>query len=142
MIFVDTDIFLFAAGTKSEQRDPCQGVLGRLVEEEPGLVARTDAGVLQEALAHCRREGAPEKGHALFDAVASLGIPVLAVGEEELRQARLLMAALPELDTRVAVHAGVMRTHGIGRVLSYDEGFDFIRGLERLEPWAEDEDEA
>ena len=136
MIFLDTDIFLYAAGTESEQRDACQEVLGRLVEEEPGLVARTDASVLQEMLTHCRTSGAGETGHALFDAVASLGIPILPVSEEDLREARRLTASQPELAVRVALHAGVMRTHGIGRVLSYDEGFDLVSGIERLEPWA------
>jgi predicted nucleic acid-binding protein len=139
VIFVDTDIFLHAAGAESERRGPCQEVLARLVEEEPGLVSRTDAAVLGEALAHCRSHGVPEKGAALFDAVASLGIPVLPVGEESMRHARLLMASIPELGPRAAVHAGVMRVHGIDRILSYDEDFDYVRGLERLEPWLEDE---
>jgi predicted nucleic acid-binding protein len=141
MIFVDTEIFLYAAGRDSDRREACQGVLGRLVEEEPGLVARTDANVLREALEHCRDAGAPQKGQALFDSITSLGIPVLGVEEEDLRQARLLMASIPELATRAAVHAGVMRSHGIGRVLSYDESFDFLPGIERLEPWVPEDDD-
>ena len=138
MIFVDTDIFLHAAGAPSERRRPCREVLARLVEEEAGLVARTDAAVLREALEHCREQGVPEQGAPLFDALSSLGIPVLPVDEDAMRQARLLLASIPELDTRAAVHAGVMRTHGLDRVLSYDQAFDFIRGIERLEPWLEE----
>ena len=141
MIFVDTDIFLHAAGTDATRREACQGVLGRLVEEEAGLVARTDAVVLSEALEQCREAGVSEQAAPLFDAVAALGIPILPVDEEALRRARLLLAAIAELDTRTAVHAGVMQAHGIDRVLSYDEGYDFVRGIERLEPWLGDEAE-
>ena len=140
MIFVDTDIFLHAAGRDSERREPCQGVLGRLVEEEPGLVSRTDAAVLREALEHCREADAADRAGPLFDAIAALGIPVLPVDEEAMRRARVLLTTIPELDARTAVHAGVMQTHGIDRVLSYDTQFDYVRGLERLEPWIPEED--
>ena len=136
MIYLDTDIFLYAAGVQSEQREHCQGVLGRIVEEEAGLVARTDAEVLREILARYRDLGAPEKGRALFDLVTSLGIPVLPVSEEDLRHARALLASFPDLPTRTAVHAGVMQANGVGRVLSYDTAFDALEGVERLEPFA------
>ena len=136
MILLDSDIFLYAAGRPSAWRDPCQGVLRRLVEEEPGLVSRTDAAVLRELLEHGRAVGAPATGRALFDAVAALGIPILPLGEQEMRRGREILDEMPAMDTRVAAHAGIMRANGIERVLSYDEGFDAVPGIERLEPWA------
>jgi predicted nucleic acid-binding protein len=76
----------------------------------------------------------PEIGLRLFDAVGQLGIPILAVTERSLREARTLLEQHPSLSTRDGVHLGVMREHGMEEVLSYDRGLARVSWVKRLEP--------
>jgi len=66
--------------------------------------------------------------------VAALGIPIIDVGEKEVRAARRLLEVHPRLSTRDGVRLGVMETHGIVEILSYDKDFDEVTWARRLEP--------
>jgi len=134
VILVDANVFMYAAGTPSPQRESCQRFLERVVRGDRSPRVATDAEVLQEILHRYRSIRRPETGMALFDAVIALGIPVLPVDEGVMRHARALLQDAPRLSTRDAVHVGVMLEHGISQVLTYDRGFDGIRGIERVEP--------
>jgi predicted nucleic acid-binding protein len=98
-----------------------------------GAAACTDAEVLQEILHRYRSLKIPDVGFQLFDAVAQLGIPILAVTDRSLREARTLLEQYPSLSTRDGVHLGVMQEHGIEEVLSYDRGFSQVSWVKRLE---------
>ena len=133
MILVDANVFMYAAGKPSPQRGPCQRFLRDVLAGLAGQVC-TDAEVLQEVLHRYRSIGAADTGYRLFDAVLSLGIPILAVGEAEVAEARRLLAEHTALSTRDGVHLGVMRTNGVRSVLTYDRDFDAIPWVERREP--------
>jgi predicted nucleic acid-binding protein len=75
----------------------------------------------------------PEIGFQLFDAVTHLGIPILAVNDRAMAEARRLLEDRPTLSTRDCVHLGVMREHAIEEVLSYDGGFSEVSWVKRLE---------
>jgi predicted nucleic acid-binding protein len=132
VILIDANIFMYAAGRESPQRLPCQRFLEKTVAGE-GRAACTDAEVLQEILHRYRSLKIPEIGFQLFDAVAQLGIPILAVTDRSLREARKLLEDHPGLSTRDGIHLGVMREHGIEEVLSYDRGLSQVSWVKRLE---------
>jgi hypothetical protein len=132
VILIDANIFMYAAGRESPQRLPCQRFLERLVAGE-GPEACTDTEVLQEILHRYRSLKVPEVGFQLFDAITHLGIPILAVTERAMAEARRLLEDHPGLSTRDCVHIGVMWDHGIEEVLSYDGGFSEVSWLKRLE---------
>ena len=132
MILIDANIFMYAAGRESAQRAPCQRFLDRIVAGR-GPAACTDAEVLQEILHRYRSLQIPEVGFQLFDAVTHLGIPILAVTDRAMAEARRLLAAHPKLSTRDGVHLGVMWEHGIEEVLSYDGDFSQVPWVKRLE---------
>ena len=132
MILIDTNIFMYAAGRESPQRAPCQRFLDKTVTRE-GPAACTDTEVLQEILHRYRSLKAPDIGFQLFDAVSDLGIPILAVSDRSLREARTLLEQYPGLSTRDGVHLGVMREHGIEEVLSYDRLFSQVPWVKRRE---------
>lgn len=132
MILIDANIFMYAAGRDSPQRSPCQRFLERTVSGE-GVAACTDAEVLQEILHRYRSLNLPDIGFQLFDTVSQLGIPILAVSDRSLREARTLLEQYPSLSTRDGVHLGVMREHGIEEVLSYDRGLSQVPWVKRLE---------
>ena len=133
MILVDANIFMYTAGRESPQRLPCQRFLEKIVTGE-GPTVCTDAEVLQEILHRYRSLKLPEIGFQLFDAVTHLGIPILAVTDRSMAEARALLEAHPGLSTRDGVHLGVMREHGLEEVLSYDRGLSEVSWVKRLEP--------
>jgi predicted nucleic acid-binding protein len=47
-------------------------------------------------------------------------------------EARDLVLEHRTLSARDALHAAIMRRHGIGRILSFDRGFDELEGIERI----------
>jgi predicted nucleic acid-binding protein len=132
VILVDANVFMYAAGRQSPQRLPCQRFLENIVAGR-GPAACTDAEVLQEILHRYRSLAVPQIGFQLFDAVAHLGIPILAVTDQSLREARTLLEDYPRLSTRDGIHLGVMREHGIEEVLSYDRGLSQVSWVKRLE---------
>lgn len=132
MILIDTNIFMYAAGKESPQKGPCQRFLEKIVDGE-GPAVCTNAEVLQEILHRYRTLKVPEVGFQLFDAITHLGIPVLAVTDRAMAEARQLLEEYPLLSTRDGVHLGVMREHGIEEVLSYDSGFSKVPWVKRLE---------
>ena len=132
MILIDANIFMYAAGRESPQRLLCQQWLEKIVAGE-GPASCTDAEVLQEILHRYRPLSIPEVGFQLFDAVTHLGIPILAVTDRALREARTLLGDHPRLSTRDGVHLGVMREHAIEEVLLYDRGLAEVPWVKRLE---------
>jgi predicted nucleic acid-binding protein len=134
VIFVDANIFMYAAGRKCPQRAPCQRFLARLTNSPTPARAFTNTEVLQEILHRYRAIGVPDVGFALFDAVIGLGIQILPVTESDLRRARVLLAEFPALSTRDGVHLAVMENCGAKEVLSYDKGFGEIPTVTRIEP--------
>jgi predicted nucleic acid-binding protein len=132
VILIDTNIFMYAAGKESPQRLPCQRFLDRIVGGE-GPATCTNTEVLQEILQRYRSLKVPELGFQLFDAVTHLGIPILAVTDRAMAEARRLLEDYPALSTRDGVHLGVMREHEIEEVLSYDGGFSEVPWVKRLE---------
>ena len=132
MILIDANIFMYAAGRESPQRLPCQRWLKRLVAGQ-APAACTDAEVLQEILHRYRSLKVQEVGFQVFDAVTHLGLPILAVTDRALQEARTLLQAHPDLSTRDGVHLGVMQEHRIQEVLSYDQGLSQVSWVRRLE---------
>ena len=110
-----------------------EAAVGTRAQGDVGPAACTDAEVLQEILHRYRSLEVPQLGFQLFDAVAQLGIPILAVTDRSLREARTLLEDYPRLSTRDGIHLGVMREHGIEEVLSYDRGLSQVPWVKRLE---------
>jgi predicted nucleic acid-binding protein len=133
VILIDANIFMYAAGKESPQRAPCQRFLEQIVAGERPA-ACTDAEVLQEILHRYRALKVPETGFQVFDAVTHLGIPILAVTDRAMAEARRLLEEHPGLSTRDGVHLGVMREHGVEEVLSYDGDLSLVSWARRLEP--------
>ncbi len=68
-----------------------------------------------------------------FESLGSLVSAVLTYGMPEIHAARALVGLVDGISARDALHAAVMRQAGISQILSYDQGFDAIPGIERLE---------
>ena len=81
------------------------------------------------ATARMRRLGLYSWVSAAFD--ASLGV-VDEVFGVDLRDVEGAKQIAYGLSARDAIHAAVMRSHGVQRILSFDTGFNDLPGIERL----------
>lgn len=131
MIFLDTCVFLYAAGADHAEKAPCERLLALVARGD--IEATTNTEVVQEIVFVLDRRGRRPEAIRLARAVAGLFPGVLPVTRDDLRAALEVLetAAVPPRD---AIHAGTMRTHRISVVVSVDAHFDAIPGVVRRTP--------
>jgi predicted nucleic acid-binding protein len=132
LLFLDTNVFLYAIGGEHPLREPCRTILRRLGDGD--LAATTSTEVVQELLYVLARRGRREQAVELAGHVLSLFPDLLPVRRQEMEVACELVAGDPELPPRDAVHAATMLNHGLVTLVSADPHFDRVPGLERLTP--------
>jgi len=131
-VFVDTNVFLYAAGRAHPQREACARVLRRVAAGT--LDATVNSEVIQEILYVLARRSRRDDGVRLARHVAALFPDLLPVTGEDMRGACDLVERYPALPIRDAVHAATMLRNGLKRVISVDEDFDRIQELDRVAP--------
>lgn len=130
--FLDTNVFLSAAGSAHAEKEACVSVLRRVASGS--LEATTNSEVVQEILYVLARRGRREDAVVLARRVASLFPDLLPVTRDDVLGACDLVERYPGLAVRDAIHAASMLRNGIKRVISVDADFDQIRELRRVEP--------
>lgn len=131
-VFLDANIFMYAAGREHAYKAPSVQLIHELSEGR--LEAVTDAEVLQEILHRYRRTNALPEGITLCERVIQLMPEILSVSKDDVALATRLLSRQPAVEPRDAVHAAVMLNHGMTHLYSYDHHFDHIPGLKRVEP--------
>jgi len=130
VILVDSNVPMYLVGASHPHKADSQRALERLVSARERLV--TDAEVLQEIL---HRYVAINRRAAIqptFDALLGVVDEVLAIDGRVVERAKATVLARERLSARDALHVAVMERHGIRRILSFDDGFDGLPGIERL----------
>ena len=130
MIFVDSNLPMYMAGSPHPNRDRAAELLAELARSEERLV--TDSEVYQEILHRYTAIRRFETIDIAFRALDEIIDDVLTFGRREVQTARMLIDTVPGISARDAVHVAVMRRAGISRIFSFDRGFDACPGLERL----------
>ena len=130
--FLDTNIFLYAAGGDHPYRKPCQHLLRRVAEAE--LKATTSSEVVQEVLYVLTRRGLRTQALALARNILAVFPALLEVGADEMNAACDLLESMPELPPRDAVHAATMLNHGIAAIITADTHFDQLTRVNRIAP--------
>lgn len=125
---------MYAAGSPSAHRKPCQEFLKKLVRSGSAAQHLTSVEVLQEILHRYRSIGLGEKAYDLLDNILQLGITVLPIELEDIMLARKLLEDLNSLPTRDGIHAAVAIRKNISVIASFDKNFDRISGIRRFEP--------
>ena len=80
--FIDTNIFMYAAGKPHEFKDPCVDILSRVQSGE--FNAAIDTEVLQEILYRYHHINLPDKGKDLAWSLMDLGLNVLPVTKKDI----------------------------------------------------------
>lgn len=130
MILVDSNIPMYLVGAMHPHKVDAQRALERLVADDERMV--TDVEVLQEILHRYQAIDRADAIQPAFDALLGVVDDVLPVERGDVERARDVLLGRWSLSARDAVHVAVMERHGIDRILSFDQAFDAIGGLERL----------
>jgi len=132
MYFLDTNVFLYAAGGEHPYRTPCQDMLRRAADGD--LDATTSSEVVREVLYVLTRRGLRAEAVALARNILALFPALLEVGAREMSAACDLLESAPSLPPRAAVHAGTVLTHGITAIVSADPHLDDLTRVRRVAP--------
>lgn len=132
MILVDSNIFMYAAGSSHPHKVPSRDWLEHAARGE--IRAVVDAEVLQEILHRYRQAGRWEDGRRVYD-LARRSIPeILAVTGDVMDLARSILDSTPQIPARDALHAAACRLYEAKAICSYDRHYDLIDGIRRIEP--------
>jgi len=121
---------MYIVGASHPNKAAALRILEKTILDRQRLV--TDAEVLQEILHRYISINRREVIQPAFDALLALVDSVLSVDQETVIEAKQIVLGYPKLSARGALHLAVMRLHGIDRILSFDSGFDGIRGITRI----------
>jgi len=130
MIFVDSNVPMYLIRAGHPRKVEVQRLLERCVVERQRLV--TDAEVLQEILHHYVAIDRRDAIQPAFDVLLGLVDEVVAVDAATVERAKAIVLERRNLSARDAVHIAVMERHQVGKILTFDTGFDGVRGIERL----------
>lgn len=132
MIFLDTNIFLYAVGAPHPRRSVCADLLRRVGGGSVPAITNTE--VVQEILHVYSRRGDRGKGLMVARDIASLFLGLLPVTRKDAFRACDLLQRYPAVGPRDAIHAATMLSNGIEKIASLDPDFDVIREIERVPP--------
>ncbi len=130
MIFIDSNIPMYLVGAQHPNKDEAQRLLDRAIADRERLV--TDAEVLQEIL---HRYVAIDRRDAIqpaFDALLGVADEVFAIEAADVERAKAVILGRTRLSARDALHVSIMERRGVGRLLSFDSGFDDLPGIVRI----------
>lgn len=119
MIFVDTNVFMYAVGRAHPLRAGAQEFFAGAMEPSHEPLC-TSAEVLQELLHAYLAAGRTETLDDALRLAEGTMARVLTIEPEDVLFARNLAASLPALSARDLIHVAVCRRHGVERVKTYD----------------------
>ena len=131
-VFVDANIPMYVAGRDHEHKEPSTRFMRAIARRRVDAVS--DVEVLQEILYRYRAVRRTSIGFAVFDTVIATIPHIYPILLGDLRRSRAILAEYPGVEPRDAIHVAVMRRTGVRGIVSYDEHFDGIPGVERLTP--------
>lgn len=131
MVFVDSNIPMYVAGRDHSLRDPARRFLERARSGDVEICTSTE--VLQEILYRYATLKRLDLAAAVYDLFVHLCPTVLPVALADTDRAKTLVTTARGLSVRDAVHAAVMLNHDIGEIATFDEGFDTVDGITRVD---------
>ena len=130
MIFVDSNIPMYLIGAEH----PFKADARRAIEDAfaAGEVLCTDAEGVQEMLRRYPAIDRPDAIDAGFAALLGIVDVTYSIELSDVERARRLLRTTPALSARDAIHVAVMQAHDVGRMMSFDRGFDGLPGIVRI----------
>ena len=135
-IFLDANIFMYAAGKPHPYKESCLQILHAVENQQ--ITAVTNVEVLQELLYRYHHIQLPDKGITLCEYIHEYPITILPVTSDDMMRAiRIIKQSKKStLKPRDALHVATMQNNNITQILSADKHFDRISGIQRIDPLA------
>ena len=130
MIFVDSNIPMYLVGSNDAFRSRVETLLE--IATVAGETLVTDAEVYQEVLHRYHHTARTAAIGPAFELLHDLVDETYPIELDDVERARRLLSTTPRLSARDAVHVAVMQGRDVGRIMSFDTGFDGIPGIVRL----------
>lgn len=131
-VLIDTAVFVYAVGVEHPYRQSCRQLVDALAQQ------RFEGEASVEAVQEFCHQRARRTGDRLEAARSARQVAALCalheVSVEDLRTALELFATHERLRARDAVHAATALNRGIGVIISPDDAFEDVVGLQRLDP--------
>lgn len=132
MIFIDTNVLMYAAGGEHPLKRPCRIVVDAIGARS--LEATTSVEVVQEILHRYLAIGRAAGGLALAEDTMDLFAPVLPITHALMRRVPDLARRYPDLSARDNIHVATCIHEGIAEIISTDRGFDAVSEVRRIPP--------
>jgi predicted nucleic acid-binding protein len=131
MVFVDSNIPMYVAGREHPLRGPALRFLERARAGEVDICTSTE--VLQEILYRYVALKRHDLAASVYDYFVQLCPVVLPVTLPDTDRARRLITDHSDVSVRDALHAAVMLNHDIEEIATFDEGFDGVPEIRRID---------
>jgi uncharacterized protein len=130
VILVDSNIPMYLIGADGRHKDQSRRLLERAVRDGVSLV--TDAEVFQEILHRYASIDRRDAIQPAFDVLRRVVDAIYPIEFADVERSRRILASKPRLSARDSLHVAVMQARDIGRIMSFDTGFDGLPGIERV----------
>lgn len=131
MVFVDSNIPMYVAGRDHPNREAARRFLDRVRAGD--LEACTSTEVLQEIFYRYAGLGRLDLARQVYELFVQICPVVLPVTLADTDRAKDLLVNGSGISARDAVHAAVMLNNGVSQIATFDEAFDRVEGVERME---------
>jgi predicted nucleic acid-binding protein len=130
--FIDANVPMYAVGAEHPLKEPCLAILRSIARGE--LAAVTDVEVCQEIVHRYTALGEREQALHVARLFIELVPQVLPISKEDLLLSLEIHERYASLQARDSLHAAVMRNSGIRFIISADRHFEWVEGIERIDP--------
>ena len=127
MIFVDTNVFIYAVGRPHPLKEPAREFLRESNRNRTPL--STSAEVLQELVHAYLPVRRLETVDAAMSLISSAGVEVWPLEEEDVTLARQLHEQHPTLQARDLCHLASCHRRGVSQVKTFDQGLHAVAGV-------------
>ena len=132
MVFIDTNIFMYAAGREHHNKIPSVNLLHKIASKE--IDACINVEVLQEILHRYRHINRWEDGKSVYSLTRKIVPVIFPVDTFIMEKCFELLNEYTNVMARDALHAAFCRINNITSMYSYDKDFDVFDGITRIEP--------
>jgi uncharacterized protein len=121
MIFVDTNIFIYASGKDHPNKKPSLQLLERVAQNS--LEVSISSEIIQEILHRYRAINRSEEGFKIYELTRTLIETVFPMTVETMDLAKKVLETYDQLAARDAVHIATCLNYQISNICTFDKDF-------------------
>ena len=121
---------MYLVGSDHPNKETAHRLLEEAIARRERLV--TNAEVFQEILHRYVAIARRDAISPAFEALKNLVDEIFPVSETTVLRAREIVLGYPGLSARDAIHIATMEQEGIGRIVTFDRGFEGYPGIDRI----------